>query len=398
MNSHIYIPPSPNGLLDEAEWKAVLNAQEFNKETETIVFNKQKFDEEIKTIVNNPNNDGPLRWAKLHLQPFTTAQRIANWFYKEWLPLSQEGCCGRVLDELDECPIVFDNETSFFYSGVKFHNYINRKLGYPQLQYQLANHIWRKNKPIHSSREVAIVSSLAPKRLDHQLACIRTWLSSGFFVYLMQNKNEIADLKPRAEAAGIFAEWIPVPTQRPLIRDMAHYGMILNSDVAMMGAGQLSIYPNSMYLRWNYDPMSPSQEEEWGIDCMYLDPHAIPDDLPFMIGEPFWDYSIPALFRHNNIPFTIKHTPWLQHQRHELNWNQTDWQRGHKWVANRVPGDLSSHEFRKSLDPLYTYSKQQGLWKSTQESTHTQTPSTTSVGHQEELNISLDGPTIKTTS
>jgi hypothetical protein len=300
-----------------------------------------------------------------------------------------------VLDELDACPVVFDSERAFFYSGVKFHNYINKKLGNPTVTYELANHIWRRNKPEKRERQIPIVTSLSPSRLDHQMACIQTWLDSGFFVFIMQNKYEIPDLLPQVP---LSVEWVPISSQRPYIKDMAHYGMILNSDISMSGSGPFSIYPNTLYLRWNYNPGLPSQEEQWGIDGMYLNPHDIPDDLPFMIGEPFWDYSIPAIFKHNNIPFSIKHDLWLHHLRHELNWSQADWQRGHDWVSSHIPGDISSPEFRQSLDPDYTYNAKLGIWKSTQESTLTQTQNTTSPGHREVLNIFQGGHTIRTTT
>lgn len=299
---------------------------------------------------------GSERWAILHLAQYTTPARTASWFYKDWLPLSQEGCCGAVLDYVDETPVLFDNADVFFDSGVHFHNAINRKLGNLQFDVNLAKVIWRKIPTYHRSQSVPIVSSIAPNRVEHQIACINSWLEAGFYVHLMQTPAEI-----EAYRHLIMVDWIPITTERPLIREMVKYGMIINSDCMMLGNAPYLLGKNQFYLRWNYEPGTPSQEEQWGLDACYIEPDVLPSDFPFMIGEPFWDYAVPAFLRNDNVPFSINHNPWLHHLRHPLNWNQDDWHRGHDWVRSRLVGDFSSSEYRKSLDPDYVYHKA-GIW------------------------------------
>jgi len=297
---------------------------------------------------------GPERWRLLHSHKYISPIQSAMWFYQHWLPLTPQSCCSDVIKYLELTPVQFDSEAIFFKSTVDFHNSISEKLGNVVISQRDAHLIWRKTTPKKLLRDVRIVSSLSPKNIERQIACINSWVLSGFEVVLMQTQKEISSYMHLPELLRSVT-FVPVSTPRPLIKDMVKFGMILNSDCMMLGYGPPTIDINSFYLRWNYKDGHPSQEEEWGLDCCYVDPDLIPKDFPFMIGEPFWDYAVPAIMRNNQVPFQINHIPWLHHLKHPLNWSQADWHRGHNWVTSRFEGDYSSPSYRKSLDPSYTY-------------------------------------------
>jgi hypothetical protein len=304
---------------------------------------------------------GPERWRLLHSHKFISPVQTAMWFYQKWLPLTPTSCCSDVIKYLELTPVRFDSEEIFFKSSIDFHNSISDKLGNVVLSHSDANLIWRHTSPQRLNRNASVVSSISPQRIDRQIACINSWIMSGFDVTLMQTPNEIIQYSSLFNTCSdLPIDFIPISTPRPLIKDMVKYGMILNSDCMMLGYGPSSIPINSFYLRWNYKIDHPSQEEEWGLDCCYVDPQIIPNDFPFMIGEPFWDYAVPAILINNQIPFKINHLPWLHHLTHPLNWSQADWHKGHNWVTSRFQGDYSSPAYRQSLDPSYTYKS--GMW------------------------------------
>ncbi len=288
-------------------------------------------------------------WAELHTS--ITLETLAKWEAK--IP-SFECRCRQFYDawKVSNPP----READFFAWTIDLHNAVNRKLdGKLEMCHSVSRFLWHRETPRRCEVNVPVVSSLSPKRLERQLACVQSWLASGFHVVLMQTRDEI-------EQYGklIDVEWIPVKTPRPLIRDMVRIGMVVNSDCEMVGhVPQLA--KNQVHLRWNYEPGRPAREEHWGIDACWIDPDILPRDFPFMLGDPFWDYAVPAFMRQNSVPFSICHKPWLKHLKHELNWSQEDWHRGHDWVCSRLGGDYSSAEYRNSLDPAYSYHPA-GLW------------------------------------
>lgn len=363
MNDQFHIPPPANGIMCEVAWREYLEAVASDSDVDPReMLPKEAFEPPFspvdieEALPRSGPIPGPVRWALLHSREFTTPAKTASWFYKDWLPLSQEGCCGQVFEHLDRSPVLFDNADVFFESGIRFHNEINRKLDAVEVGIELARFIWKRPAPIKGSGNVAIVSSLSPSRLGHQLDCVRSWIESGFYVYLMQTPDEIDSYRKL-----IDVDWIPTRTQRPLIRDMARYGMIVNSDCKMSGEVPRLIEKNEFHLRWNYEFSGPASEEEWGLDACYIDADSLPKDFPFQIGEPFWDYAVPAFLRNSGIDFRIRHKPWLLHAKHAINWSRDDWHRGHEWVRSRLSGDFSSPSYRQSLDPGYSYYRA-GFW------------------------------------
>lgn len=362
MSQHIYIPPAANGFVCENEWREYLekvNAGVVSPNDPVVPVAPAPVPSvpEVEAASAGEPMPGPDRWAMLHMRSYAGPVKTASWFYKDWLPLSGSGCCGGVLDELDASPVLFDSAESFFDSGVDFHNAINRKLEKIEVGRSLSRFVWRRAPVVRSSVSVPLVSSLAPGRLDHQLACVESWQAAGFYVHLMQTKEEIEQYR-----GLVSVDWIPVKTERPLIREMVRYGMVINSDCMMAGPVPSLLRRNEFFLRWNFKLGRPCREEEWGLDACLIDPDALPSDFPFMIGEPFWDYAVPAFLRAAGAEFFIRHDPWLCHLAHDLNWCQDDWHRGHNYVASRLEGDFSSASYRRSLDPGYVYDKALGMW------------------------------------
>lgn len=310
----------------------------------------------VLTDTTTPTQEipGPERWRQLHTHKFISPVQSAMWFYQNWLPMTQKSCCSDVIKYLELTPVKFDSPDIFFRSTIDLHNSISEKLGNVVLSQRDAYLIWRKTIPKKLLRDVRIVSSLSPKNIERQIHCINSWVLSGFDVVLMQTPKEISCYKHLTEMLRPIT-FVPIATPRPLIKDMVKYGMILNSDCEMLGYGPPIIDINSFYLRWNYSKDHPSQEEEWGLDCCYIEPGILPDDFPFMIGEPFWDYAVPAILLNKQIYFRVNHIPWLHHERHTLNWTEAKWFEGKEWVESRFKGDYSTSFYRTSLDPNYIY-------------------------------------------
>jgi hypothetical protein len=291
-------------------------------------------------------------WEKLFTNVFSLAQ-LESW--KKKLPKFGCSCEAFYRDweasNLPTFPLSFEWKHAL-------KSAVNEKLEQPTIDLETARHIWRQIAPIKKKRNVDAVSSLSPNKLQRQVQCIESWITSGFNVVLLQTRNEIEayrHLVPRAK-------FIEITTERPLIRDMAKHGIIINSDCEMHGAGPSKIELNSFYLRWNYTEGRASREEEWGLDACCVDYRTLPKDFTFQIGKPFWDYAVPAILINKNLPYRINHIPWLHHLKHELNWTQDDWHAGHNWVLQRFTGDYSSPLYRNAMDPSFGYNKQLGMW------------------------------------
>jgi hypothetical protein len=363
--SHFYLPPASLDILDEDEWVSWLDA-EYKRDPESrhvlsafaaqqnaqATATSQRMYRHAKLLQLPLQKQGRVLWAKLFMSVFSEKQLMA---WQDSIP--KFGCsCDVFYQEFQEKnPPVFP---LCFEWKHKLKSAVNEKLKHPTLDLETGRHVWRQIAPIRRSQKVPAVSSLSPNNLARQVRCVESWITSGFDVILLQTRNEIEayrKLFPRAK-------FIEATTERPMIRDMARYGMIINSDCEMYGEGPGKLELNSFYLRWNYDEGRASREEEWGLDACYVDHRTLPEDFSFQIGKPFWDYAVPAILRNKNISFKINHVPWLHHLKHKINWTKADWHEGHNWVTARFTGDYSSPSYRVSIDPDYAYSKQLGMW------------------------------------
>jgi len=362
--NHFYLPPSALEFHDEVSWALWLEENQNGlgslasdvasdvASAGSVVQPVRKQYRHVKLYQQSLKKQGRSAWAKLFTSVFSGKQleawigNIPNFgcsckdFYRNW-----------EANNPPAFPLTFEWKHAL-------KSAVNEKLNYPTIDLETARHIWRQIAPIEKKRNVAAVSSLSPNNLSRQVQCIESWITSGFNVVLLQTRNEIEayqHLVPRVK-------FIESTTERPLIRDMAKHGIIINSDCEMRGAGPSKIELNSVYLRWNYYEGRASREEEWGLDACYVDYRTLPEDFTFQIGKPFWDYAIPAIFLNKNIPYRVNHIPWLHHLKHELNWTRDDWHEGHNWVLKRFDGDYSSPSYRASIDKDHIYNKQLGIW------------------------------------
>lgn len=296
---------------------------------------------------------GREHWRKAHLE--TTKDNLAQW--EDNIPSLGCRCKGFYGEWKKSNPMPSSDLTEWFFD---LHDAVNEKLNKPTIKRSVARHIWRKNSPVHKPRSVKLVSSVSPKRIERQKTCIQSWLDSGFDVVLMQNAKELDRCK---ELFDMPVEWRVCETPRPLILDMLKAGAVINSDCEIRGDGP-SFDGITGKLRWNFEEGQPAREEEWGIDCWYLPKEVLdilPDDFPYQIGKPFWDYAVPAYMRHFGIDFVIDHEPWILHETHPLNWNDADWMEGYKYISSRLPGEYGTASFRESLSRI-PYNKTLGMY------------------------------------
>lgn len=295
-------------------------------------------------------------WNDLHFN-VNTFDQLVQWI--KTIPDFGCNCSDHVKTYMKEH---LPPEKDLFDWGVGLHNSVNTKLFKPTYTLEQARHAYQKTIPVYKKREHPIVSSVSPKKPKRQYECIESWLVSGFHVILIQNEDEVGKCK---EVYDLPVEWRTCSTPRPTILEMLHTGIILNSDCEVSGEGpEFGDVPTGL-LRWNFEQGKPAREEEWGIDCWFIPkPYLkyIPDDLPYMIGKPFWDYAVPAFFQYNNQPIKIDHTPWILHELHPLNWSQDDWMIGYKYISAKLPGrEYGTAEFRRSIDTL-KYNERSGIY------------------------------------
>lgn len=232
---------------------------------------------------------------------------------------------------------------------------------------------------VNSQRtDIVAVTAISPKRhsLQRQQECIDSWQRFGLSVYARNTKEEIKTLKPHFPNVTFIADeemcvGYAFPTQR--ISHLAKTAMeidcpvlLINSDCQLRGPSDWLAFDEQnqfVGVRWNYDAGNPYSVAEfrWGLDAFSFTPRQaalLPDDFPYGIGHPMWDYAVPALMRSQGINLAVLHKPFLFHQDHPVNWCKDDWIRGEKWMRERigVGTDWANSEFRDGLEPEWKYS------------------------------------------
>ena len=88
------------------------------------------------------NKQGRFAWSKLHGYTGCDPQWLDIWQY---LIPARCDCKDGYQQILGEMPPDFSTPEAFFQWGVALHNAVNRKLGKPELTYDEALSIWRRN-------------------------------------------------------------------------------------------------------------------------------------------------------------------------------------------------------------------------------------------------------------
>ncbi|WLA68029.1 hypothetical protein [Bradyrhizobium diazoefficiens] len=175
----------------------------------------------------------------------------------------------------------------------------------------------------------------------YQRACIESWVSAGFRVTSINSAVEIEQLKP----LGYPVRYVLSSNVRPAIEEFLDYAGrcqddlvgIINADCFFLG------YPSFvggiktgalrgvvMVERVNIDPISllPTGQTCLGFDAFFFTPSmarlaTVPPDLS--VGQPWWDYWLPAAFAVENIELLRPQSPLVFHLDHEQGWSQERW-------------------------------------------------------------------------
>lgn len=232
----------------------------------------------------------------------------------------------------------------------------------------------------HDQRlDIVAVTSLSPRKhsVDRQRECIESWKRFGLQVFVRNTAEEIKTLRPLFH--GIT--WIidddvcqgyAYPTQKILnlartAIDLQRPVLVINSDCEIRGPSDWLAFDEQtqfIAVRWDFEPETQHEpvESRWGLDAFTFTPKQaalLPDDFPFGIGRPVWDYAVPAVMQNHGISLSIPHRPFLFHKSHEVNWSQDDWKSGQRWLRYRlgIQIEWGDGHFRQKMEPDWQYSK-----------------------------------------
>lgn len=185
----------------------------------------------------------------------------------------------------------------------------------------------------------------------YQRACIESWVSAGFRVVSINSAVEVAQLKP----LGYPVSFVSSSNVRPAIEEFLEYaGQCQDSLVGIINADCFFLgYPSFvggikkgalrgvvMVERVNIDPVSllPTGQTCLGFDAFFFTPAmarlaTVPSDLT--VGQPWWDYWLPAAFAVENIELLRPQSPLVFHLDHEQGWSQERWlKNGRSFLQN----------------------------------------------------------------
>jgi hypothetical protein len=334
---------------------------------------------------NNPSNP----WFKIHEYG---PDNYDNWnpveaekFFKAWKRLIPRYCrcqedfatlCGRL-------PPDFSSPKNFAYRSWQWHDAVSRRLKKSLVRWEECESIygcpWDKTplKPIN------FVTSLSPAEntRERQSHCLDTWKAVGGQIKVLNTHKEIEWLKPRFPQVDTWEPCEDVADEpytfksmkiKALANAIEGNGWLINSDVEAYGSQRILekyVQPGVQVfgIRWNHSrDRRFAQEFQWGIDVVYLEKEMarlLPEDYPFAIGHPMWDYSLPIEVLTNGFGISLIHDRFFYHDSHLQRWAQPSWDYGAQWVRDNTELDfINPMEFRNSLDPTAEYSHELGRW------------------------------------
>lgn len=197
------------------------------------------------------------------------------------------------------------------------------------------------------NHQLFIVTTIAPRNVEHQAACIKTWSGWGGVVHSINTADEIKTLRKHFPQVT-FVECQRTAAEKygkPLIYlddllDFRTWGaddviMIINSDinfsddlfktndvhVILEKAEKALIFSN------RFDVMTDGADQiyPWGFDIFVL-PAKYVNNIPkseYAIGAPWWDYYLPMLSLLGELKIPSLH--WIsnhfQHKNHPANYS-----------------------------------------------------------------------------
>lgn len=233
------------------------------------------------------------------------------------------------------------------------------------------------------SAGITLVTSLSQKT-ERQSQCLDTWLNIGCRIVVLNTAVEIEQLKPIYPQVHDWIECDDVdishgyPAQKlyNLAKLASEYGnaAIINSDIEILCSQkqlqkfvQVEATEFVVGIRWNYQSSPGSAREfEWGLDLVTINAAqmaAIPKSLPYVLGQPVWDYAIPELLIRSGFKPVVPHERVLFHKDHSQRWNSETHRKGMEWLSSHIGMPFDPHRFRKlRLDPDFVYNDGQGKY------------------------------------
>jgi hypothetical protein len=224
-----------------------------------------------------------------------------------------------------------------------------------------------------------LVTSLTPNpaRLDRQREALQTWHNIGARIVVQNAPDELPDLQAQFP---LVHEWVEGNQGAQRVLGLlqtaaAQDGVVVNSDVEVRGSKQafqsavrMGADELLLGLRWNYtEDHARAREFQWGIDIVGV-PAAwvdrLPGDLPYTIGQPMWDYAVPALLQRAGITPKLPHSRVFYHREHAQAWTPEAHAQGLRWLRDRLgEPQWDAGKFRRSLDPHQVYDEQHGIYR-----------------------------------
>ncbi|MEG3895513.1 glycosyltransferase [Microcoleus sp. SVA1_B6] len=228
-----------------------------------------------------------------------------------------------------------------------------------------------KRHKILQDRDVLIVTSIAPGKVENQRAAVESWLSLGFHVVSLNNHKEVKQLKPLYQNVTFHAveRDAQLEAGRPLIYldDIFQYLRergtkicgIVNSDICLKADKNFIVFAcqqakNAMVLASRVDVNSPEERRGetyiHGFDAFFFDKQLL-EHFPtsrFCLGLPWWDYFVPLVVQQREFVTKYIVTNVAYHVKHQVNYSQDLWQKMGIHFTEFFDTDLS-RLFQKKL-------------------------------------------------
>ncbi len=207
-----------------------------------------------------------------------------------------------------------------------------------------------KKYKILQDRDVVIVTSIAPGKVENQRAAVESWLSLGFNVVSLNNQEEVNQLKPIYKNVTFHAveRDAQLEAGRPLVYldDIFQYLRergtkicgIVNSDICLKADKNFLSFvcqqaEKAMVLASRVDvhSLEDRRGETYihGFDAFFFDKQLL-EYFPtsqFCLGLPWWDYFVPLIVQLRGFVTKYVVTNVAYHVKHQVNYSHDLWQK-----------------------------------------------------------------------
>lgn len=223
------------------------------------------------------------------------------------------------------------------------------------------------------------LTSLSPASSSEasQRAAILSWRRAGLIPISFNRPNEISSLAQRYDidffalddaTESVFGQsFVPIHIMVEWANCNGSSVIIINADI------ELDLTPQQMrrfqlhgsnglvyFVRWNHDGvLSRASREAWGIDAFLFhgrNRDVIADSILCM-GQPWWDYWLPAMFARSDRPIYAVEHPVAFHRNHPRAWSDTTWNIA-AFEFDRLTGELGSERTHEACVAMATRLRQ----------------------------------------